>query len=60
MQTEDPLLQRVDKVTCGLGQDGAENVFAVYAPFADKAPGEREAGPGFKVRVRSWRGNPGY
>ncbi|MEE7546073.1 hypothetical protein HF319_02590, partial [Xanthomonas sp. Kuri4-1] len=29
-QTEDPLLQRVDKVTGGLGKDGAENVFAVY------------------------------
>ncbi|ARR19716.1 XVIPCD domain-containing protein [Xanthomonas citri] len=37
-QTEDPLLQRVDKVTGGLGKDGAENVFAVYAPFGDKGP----------------------
>lgn len=31
-QTEDPLLKRVDQVTGGLGQDGAHNVFAVYAP----------------------------
>ncbi|WP_324292659.1 XVIPCD domain-containing protein [Xanthomonas oryzae] len=37
-QAEDPLLQRVDKVTGGLGKDGAENVFAVYAPFGDKGP----------------------
>ncbi|MEA9911557.1 hypothetical protein VDG39_02160 [Xanthomonas campestris pv. raphani] len=37
-QTEDPLLQRVDKLTGGLGKDGAENVFAVYAPFGDKGP----------------------
>ncbi|CEH82672.1 conserved hypothetical protein [Xanthomonas citri pv. citri] len=37
-QTEDPLLQRVDKVMGGLGKDGAENVFAVYAPFGDKGP----------------------
>ncbi|MGY4892239.1 UNVERIFIED_CONTAM: hypothetical protein EX528_18340 [Xanthomonas axonopodis] len=37
-QTEDPLLQRVDKVTGGLGKDGAENVFAVYAPFGEKGP----------------------
>lgn len=31
-QVDDPLLQRVDKVTGGLGKDGAHNVFAVYAP----------------------------
>ncbi|ASK93085.1 hypothetical protein KWH04_23290 [Xanthomonas campestris pv. trichodesmae] len=31
-QTEDPLLKRVDQVTGGLGKDGAQNVFAVYAP----------------------------
>lgn len=37
-QTEDPLLKRVDQVTGGLGEDGAENVFAVYAPFGDKGP----------------------
>ncbi|NIJ69021.1 XVIPCD domain-containing protein [Xanthomonas sp. 60] len=37
-QAEDPLLKRVDKVTGGLGKDGAENVFAVYAPFGEKGP----------------------
>lgn len=37
-QAADPLVQRVDMVTGALGRDGAENVFAVYAPFGDKAP----------------------
>lgn len=37
-QAEDSLLQRVDRVTGGLGDNGAQNVFAVYAPFGDKGP----------------------
>jgi hypothetical protein len=37
-QAEDPLVRRVDKVVGGLGQDGAHNVFAVYAPHGDKGP----------------------
>lgn len=38
-QVDDPLLKRVDQVTGGLGKDGAQNVFAVYAPHGlDKAP----------------------
>lgn len=37
-QMADPMLQRVDKVGGGLGRDGAENAFAVYAPFGDKGP----------------------
>lgn len=37
-QATDPLIQRVDKVTGAVGRDGAENVFAVYAPFGDKGP----------------------
>lgn len=37
-QAADPLVQRVDKVTGALGRDGAQNVFAVYAPFGDKDP----------------------
>jgi len=37
-QTEDPLVRRVDKVGGGLGQNGAQNVFAVYAPHGDKGP----------------------
>lgn len=37
-QTADPLIQRVDKVTGALGRDGAENVFAVYAPYGDRGP----------------------
>jgi len=37
-QLEDPLLKRVDRVSGGVGKDGAENVFAVYAPFGDKQP----------------------
>lgn len=37
-QAADPLVQRVDKVCGGVGRDGAENVFAVYAPFGDKGP----------------------
>lgn len=32
-QVDDPLLKRVDQVTGGLGKDGAQNVFAVYAPY---------------------------
>jgi hypothetical protein len=37
-QVEDSLVRRVDKVGGGLGQDGAQNVFAVYAPYGDKGP----------------------
>src|SRR5690606_9976153 len=37
-QAGDPLVKRVDRVVGGLGRDGAENVFAVYAPFGDKGP----------------------
>ncbi|MET4727513.1 hypothetical protein ABIE09_001307 [Lysobacter enzymogenes] len=37
-KTSDPMLQRVDKVCGGMGRDGAENVFAVYAPYGDKGP----------------------
>jgi len=37
-QAGDPLVKRVDKVVGGMGRDGAENVFAVYAPFGDKEP----------------------
>jgi hypothetical protein len=37
-QAEDPLVRRVDKVSGGMGEDGAENVFAVYAPFGEKGP----------------------
>ncbi|WP_289415909.1 XVIPCD domain-containing protein [Xanthomonas campestris] len=37
-QAEDSLLQRVDRVSGGLGDNGAQNVFAVYAPFGDKGP----------------------
>ncbi|MBV6852668.1 AHH domain-containing protein [Xanthomonas campestris pv. mirabilis] len=37
-QAEDSLLQRVDRVTGGLGDNGAQNVFAVYAPFGEKGP----------------------
>jgi hypothetical protein len=37
-QAEDPLVRRVDKVGGGLGQDGAHNVFAIYAPHGDKGP----------------------
>jgi hypothetical protein len=37
-QAADPLMKRVDKVMGGLGQDGAQNVFAAYTPFGDKAP----------------------
>ncbi|MDL5364162.1 hypothetical protein QSH18_00920 [Xanthomonas sp. NCPPB 2654] len=37
-QAEDPLVKRVDRVTGALGNDGAENVLAVYAPFGDKLP----------------------
>lgn len=37
-QLADPLLLRVDRVTGGRGRDGAENVFAVYAPHGDKGP----------------------
>lgn len=34
----DPLLRRVDHVTGGMGRDGAQNVFVVYAPFGDREP----------------------
>ena len=37
-QLENPIMQRVDNVTGGLGKDGAHNVIAVYAPFGDKGP----------------------
>jgi hypothetical protein len=37
-QAGDRLVKRVDKVVGGMGRDGAENVFAVYAPFGDKEP----------------------
>jgi hypothetical protein len=37
-QAGDPLVKRVDKVVGGVGRDGAENVFAVYAPFGNKEP----------------------
>lgn len=37
-QAGNPLVRRVDMVTGGLGQDGAHNVFAVYAPHGDKGP----------------------
>ena len=37
-QASDPLLRRVDKVAGGLGRNGEENVFAVYAPYGDKGP----------------------
>lgn len=37
-QAEDPLVRQVDKVGGGLGQDGAQNVFAVYAPHGEKGP----------------------
>ncbi|WP_127172077.1 XVIPCD domain-containing protein [Xanthomonas euvesicatoria] len=38
-QVDDPLLKRVDRVTGGLGNDGAQNVVAIYAPHGlDKAP----------------------
>lgn len=37
-QAENPLIRRVDSVTGGLGRDGAENVFVVYAPHGDKGP----------------------
>lgn len=35
---DSPLVRQVDRVAGGLGRDGAENVFAVYAPFGDKEP----------------------
>ncbi|MEB1626129.1 XVIPCD domain-containing protein [Xanthomonas campestris pv. campestris] len=37
-QAEDSLLQRVDRVTGGLGNNGAQNVVAIYTPFGDKGP----------------------
>lgn len=37
-QAEDPLVKRVDRVTGVLGNDGAQHVLAVYAPFGDKLP----------------------
>lgn len=37
-QAENPLIRRVDHVVGGMGKDGAENVFAVYAPFGDREP----------------------
>lgn len=36
--TDSPLVKRVDQVVGGVGRDGAENVFAVYAPYGDKEP----------------------
>lgn len=43
-QVGDPLIKRVDQVTGALGGDGAQNVFAVHAPFGG-------AGPHFHARV---------
>jgi predicted ABC-type ATPase len=37
-QASDPLLRRVDKVAGGLGRNGEESVFAVYAPYGDQGP----------------------
>lgn len=37
-QVKDPLIQRVDRVVGGLGRDGSQNAFAVYAPHGDKEP----------------------
>lgn len=37
-QSEDPLVRQVDRVTGSPGKDGAQNVFAVYAPFGENAP----------------------
>lgn len=37
-QASDPMIQRVDRVVGALGKDGAENVFAVYAPHGDMGP----------------------
>lgn len=35
---DSPLIRRVDRVVGGIARDGAENVFAVHAPFGDKEP----------------------
>lgn len=35
---DSPLVKRVDSVMGGVGQNGSENVFAVYAPHGDKGP----------------------
>lgn len=37
-QIADPVLQRVDKIVGGIGQNGEQSVFAVYAPHGDKPP----------------------
>lgn len=37
-QAADPMVQRVDHVVGSRGRDGAENVFAVYAPYGDREP----------------------
>lgn len=37
-QAGNPLVRSVDYVAGGRGRDGAENVFAVYAPFGEKEP----------------------
>lgn len=37
-QASDSLFHRVDQVCGSRGKDGAENVFAVYAPFGEKGP----------------------
>lgn len=37
-QLAQPSVRRVDKVAGALGPDGAENVFAIYAPHGDKGP----------------------
>lgn len=37
-QANDPLMKRVDTVGGGLGRDGSQNVFAVYAPYGEKGP----------------------
>lgn len=37
-QAANPLVQRVDRVIGSRGADGAENVFAIYAPHGDREP----------------------
>lgn len=37
-QASNALIQRVDRVVGGLGRDGAQNAFAVYAPHGGKEP----------------------
>jgi peptidoglycan hydrolase-like protein with peptidoglycan-binding domain len=37
-QAANPLVQRVDRISGARGPDGADNVFAVYAPHGDREP----------------------